>query len=159
MKGVKRIIMNKVIRSFAALAVSVLTLTSCLSKTTFEDFKAAADEASEKTNEFTKVTFSGKYKSSGFTVEMDGSGFEIKNGKWVANEKTETAQASLGTMLIANTVFLHTSSEDKSLNYYTGNGFKIETAENTKEYTQWNEFGLLVATSDGTNTLRAAWSK
>ena len=151
--------MNKVIRSFAALAVSVLTLTSCLSKTTFEDFKTAADEASKKTNEFTKVTFSGKYESMGATVEMDGSGFEIKDGKWTANDKTKAAQATIGGLLIANTVFLYTSSEDKSLNYYTGNGFKIETAENTKEYTQWNEFGLLVATSDGTNTLRAAWSK
>ena len=151
--------MNKVIRSFAALAVSVLTLTSCLSKTTFSDFKTAADEASKKTNEFTKVTFSGKYESMGATVEMDGSGFEIKDGKWTANDKTKAAQATIGGLLIANTVFLYTSSEDKSLNYYTGNGFKIETAENTKEYTQWNEFGLLVATSDGTNTLRAAWSK
>lgn len=151
--------MNKVIRSLAALAVSVLTLTSCLSKTTFADFKTAADEASKKTNEFTKVTFSGKYESMGATVEMDGSGFEIKDGKWAANDKTKAAQATIGGLLIANTVFLHTASEDKSLNYYTGNGFKIETAENTKEYTQWNEFGLLVATSDGTNTLRAAWSK
>ncbi len=149
--------MKKIFRSFAALAVSVLTLTSCLSKTTFAEFQTAVKEVKEA--DFTKVSFSGKIKSSGVTIDMDGSGFEKKDGKWAANDKTELVQGTIGLTLISTTVATAAIAEDTSLNYYIGGGFKVENAENTKEYTEWNEYGLFIATSDGTNTIKASWSK
>ncbi len=151
--------MKKVFRSFAALAVSVLTLTSCLSKTTFAEFQTAAKEAANKEANYTKVSFSGKIKSSGMTIEMDGVGFELKDDKWTATDKTEAVNGAVGLVLIATTVWTVAVTENTSYNYYIGGGFKVENAENTKEYDEWNEYGYLIATSDGTNTLKASWSK
>ncbi len=151
--------MKKVLRSFAALAVTALTLTSCLSKTTYAEFKEKADEAYKVLAEYTTVKFSGKYTYSGATVDMTDVTFTQvgANVIYTPAEGTSIAQAALGTFLVENTA--NTVVENSSLNYYVGGGFKIENTENTKQYTEWNEYGLLTAISNGTNTIKATWSK
>lgn len=149
MKKISRVV------SMLGLVALSLNLTSCLKKVTFEEFCTAAKERTKE--EYTSVSFSGKVEYKGVTVSMDDTSASWKDNKWEV--KGEALQIIVGDVLVAITVDLYTTKEDKSLNYYTGGGFKIEDIENSKSYHEFNSSGYFTVISDGTNTIKASWSK
>lgn len=143
------------VASMLGLVALSLNLTSCLKKVTFDDFCTAAKNKTKE--EYTKVTFSGKVKNEGLTLDMEGTSATWKDDDW---DVTGSAlQIVMGAALVSITVDTYTVKEDTSLNYYTGSGFKIEDKDNSKSYTEFNSSGYFVLVTDGTNTLKASWSK
>lgn len=153
--------MKKSIRSVLALGVSAIALTSCTSKVTFAEFKEAVGKIKDNTVEYTSVKFSGKYSASGLTLDFTDIKFTYKDGKVTMSDgaSAKPALSVAALALVGITAATYAVTEDTSLNYYTGDSFKVEEKENTKKYTTWNESGLLTALSDGTNTIKASWSK
>lgn len=151
--------MRKSLRGVVALAVSALALTSCLSKVSYADFHSAA--TSVEKHSYTKAKFSGKWKTSalGMSVELDMSDvtFNYSNSIWAAADGTGVTQITLGESMLAATAALAAESSDYT--YYTGGGFKMEKTSSTKEYTEWNEYGLMTKITDGDNTLTVSYSK
>lgn len=160
MKG-ELISMKKSIRSVLALGVSAIALTSCTSKVTFAEFQDAVKKISDNKVDYTSVKFSGKYTSNGTTLDFNDIQFTYKDGKVslsdAAADKLVLSVAALA--LVGVTAATYAVTEDTSLTYYTGDSFKVEKTANTKEYKTWNESGLITALSDGTNTIKASWSK
>lgn len=149
--------MKKISRvaSMLGLVALSLNLTSCLSKVTFDEFCTAVKN--KTVEEYTKVTFSGKVTSEGITLDMSGASASWKDNDW--DVTGSAAQVLIGGVLMATTVDMYTVKEDSSLNYYTGSGFKVENKEDTKNYTEFNSSGYLVVVTDGSNTLKASYSK
>lgn len=160
MKG-EFISMKKSIRSVLALGVSAIALTSCTSKVTFAEFQDAVKKISDNKVDYTSVKFSGKYTSNGTTLDFNDIQFTYKDGKVslsdAAADKLVLSVAALA--LVGVTAATYAVTEDTSLTYYTGDSFKVEKTANTKVYKTWNESGLITALSDGTNTIKASWSK
>lgn len=155
--------MKKSLRSLAVLSVAALGLTSCVSKCTFAEFKEAAQNREKES--YTKVSFSGKYKTEGTTFDMSGysATFASNNWKVTANSDDsafdQAAKIIVGGALIAITVDVYTVAENTNYTYYKGSGFKIENSGDTKSYWEFNSSGYFTAISDGTNTIKASWSK
>ena len=153
--------MKKSIRSVLALGVSAIALTSCTSKVTFAEFQDAVKKISDNKVDYTSVKFSGKYTSNGTTLDFNDIQFTYKDGKVslsdAAADKLVLSVAALA--LVGVTAATYAVTEDTSLTYYTGDSFKVEKTANTKVYKTWNESGLITALSDGTNTIKASWSK
>lgn len=149
--------MKKISRvaSMLGLVALSLNLTSCLSKVTFDEFCTAVKN--KTVEEYTKVTFSGKVTIEGITLDMSGASASWKDNDW--DVTGSAAQVLMGGGLMTMTVDMYTVKEDSSLNYYTGSGFKVENKEDTKNYTEFNSSGYLVVVTDGSNTLKASYSK
>lgn len=153
--------MKKSIRSVLALGVSAIALTSCTSKVTFAEFQEAVGKIKDNTVEYTSVKFSGKYSAAGATLYFNDIKFTYKDGEVKMSDEASNklVLSAAALVLVAITPATYAVTENTSLNYYTGDSFKVEDKENTKKYTTWNESGLLTALSDGTNTIKASWSK
>lgn len=142
------------------LAVSVLTLASCgKSKVSYDDFHSAA--TSVEASDYNYVAFSGKYtaKLLGVTSTVDLSKVTATktSSGWGTADGTETAQTTVALALIIDTAATVGKSDDYK--YYSGDGFKVEYDADGKKYDEWNKYGLLTKTTDGTNTITLSWSK
>lgn len=80
---------------------------------------------------------------------------KTSNG-WGTADGTEATQTAVATVLIADTA--STVAEDESYTYYDGDGFKVVYSEDGKEYNEWDKYGMLTKTTDGTNTITLKWS-
>lgn len=153
--------MKKSIRSVLAFGVSAIALTSCTSKVTFAEFQEAVKKISDNKVDYTSVEFSGKYTSKGATLDFNDIKFTYKDGKVSLSEAAadKLLLSTAAGFLVGITASTYAITEDTSLTYFAGDGFKVEKTDNTKEYKTWNESGLITALSDGTNTIKASWSK
>lgn len=153
--------MKKGLRSVAMFSLCALTLASCTSKVSFADFQTAVGKIKDNTVSYTSVKFSGKYSASGATLDFNDIKFTYKDNKLTMSDEASNklVLSAAALVLVAITPATYAVAEDTSLTYYAGDGFKVEKTENTKVYTTWNESGLITALSDGSNTIKASWSK
>lgn len=147
--------MKKGLRSMLSLAVCAFSLTSCLSKTTYDEFHASAVEASKKEVTFVKLAFSGNYVQSGVTVSLDGITYEFteKDG-WKATAEIGTVQATMTASLYLDRA--QNVQDDSESTFYKGSGFKVEKGSYVREY---NEYGYLTHASNTNFDFKINWTK
>ena len=142
------------------LMTSVFALTGChgTKKVTFQEF---CDEAgkTEEAPSMKSVKFSGKVDGEkvDFTYEFAksiggavDSLIDVATGKY---NKYETAAIALAK---ANLLSVYTVSEDTSLEYYIGNGFKVKS-ESLK--VEWDKYGLFASYVKGETSVSCSYQK
>ena len=113
----------------AALAAMPLLLIGCAKQVDFQDFKTKALEAAEtRTEEVDYITFKGVY---------DGKEYNFTNESILSMSVAEIAIASAISIELNVEFYTLTDLNDEEaghkVNYYVGNGFKVEHSKNKNE--------------------------
>lgn len=164
--------MNRLFKTILPVAVIALTLTSCASKVTYSEYKAALDKVEAITYQKCKINYSSKDDSSQTNYTFN---YVNDDGTWVSDND----DGSSLTWIALNLTYLVTVNLGKSnadikdregYNYYTGMfGFKVEyiADEYNKEIKEFNSYGYPTKSTTtigdtsvkNTTTTTFTWSK
>lgn len=146
--------MKKLFKNAALLTLCAVTFVGCASKVDFATFKSKAEEALNKTCEYTKAKVKGSFKSGDTTTSIDFEATVKDHLIYTTDIKymaycTAIDAASLATAAAADLT-------DSGYTYYAGSSFKATSSTETYE---WNEYGLLTSYAKDSSNITISYSK